>query len=89
MKIPISKLPWRFNEGRDGYYMGDMDNSLICSELYQSDAEYIEEACNNYPKAIELLEKCINSMSLQVSNVQEEQDLMDEITDLLNTTYND
>ncbi len=53
------------------------------------DAEYMVEAINNYPKAIELLEKCFNSMSMQKSNVQEEQDLMDEITDLLNINYND
>lgn len=34
--------------------------------------------------AITLLERCYNTMSLAKSNIQEEQDLMDDITDFLN-----
>lgn len=58
---PTSKLPWKQILYRNKYQIRSVENyKLVIDNVEQSlaDAMYIEEACNNYPKAIELLKKC-------------------------------
>ena len=55
---PENKLPFKqiLSKNRKKYQIIDIDNILIADNVFDlGDAIYIEEACNNYPKAIELL----------------------------------
>lgn len=58
---PTSKLPWKEKLSRDKkrYEIRSADSKIVINNIEQSlaDAMYIEEACNNYQKAIELLQE--------------------------------
>lgn len=62
MKKPIlSKLPFHLNDDCGYLDIEDSENVIIATinshHNLVKDAEYIVEACNNYPKAIELLKE--------------------------------
>lgn len=58
---PHSKLPFKVNImhssvlSEDLYLLEDADDNDIGGIEYAGDIDYIEEACNNYQKAVELL----------------------------------
>lgn len=62
MKKPKSELPWKANECKDDI-VDQKDTPLYtsadcpggCYFYEKEDVEYIVQACNNFPKAIELL----------------------------------
>ena len=76
MKEPISKLPW--NNDNDIEVLLDADNGGVGHEFYEQDVKYIVQACNNFPKAIELLHKATGSNYLS-------QGLVDELHEEINT----
>lgn len=64
-----SRLPWKqlLNKKKQKYQLYAADNLTCVVENVPdlADAMYIEEACNNYPKAIELLkwsQNCFNEI---------------------------
>ncbi len=63
---PISKLPW--NNDNDIEVLLDADNGGVGHEFYEQDVKYIVQACNNFPKAIELLQmaqsRCLPESSI-------------------------
>ena len=69
MKEPKSKLPWKIDE--PGPYMHIMINSadewpvLDVVSMQFEDKEYTVQACNNFPKAVELLELFRTSFSAE------------------------
>lgn len=55
---PTNKLPWRegLSKNRKKYQIRDRNDILVVDNVYSlADAMYIEQCCNNFPKAIELL----------------------------------
>lgn len=70
MKEPKSKLPWKlFNNDEDQCWIesGKKPFEFAVVEMEEAacleDAEYIVQACNNFPKAIELLKKAEEFMN--------------------------
>ena len=64
-QLPHSKLSWSSDEDHGDIDIVDDELVIVGTIHYASDAEYIVEACNNYQKAIELLQEAadqINSM---------------------------
>jgi hypothetical protein len=70
MKQPNSPLPWKIDENEDyplaiiednedgmGVIEFNCDKNMRQFPERRQDAEYIVEACNNYPKAIELIQR--------------------------------
>lgn len=56
MKTPKSKLPWKQGPSYVGeIYSTSFSTETVCKHLYDEDTEYIIQACNNFPKAIQLL----------------------------------
>ena len=58
MKEPKSKLPFRA-KGLAGWIL-DEKSTYVCEVKHDVDREYIVQACNNFPKAIELLQWLID-----------------------------
>ena len=55
---PYRKLPWKEKLIKNRYTIIDSNNIIVTKDVENlSDAMYIEEACNNYQKAIELLQE--------------------------------
>ncbi len=59
----------------DGSYLRDSKGHIILSLVGYDNMEYMLQACNNFPKAIELLRKVNNSFK----------DCYDEIEEFLNS----
>lgn len=59
MKQPKSALPWNLGDSAKANTSADIECKgwvvVMGEDIMQQDAEYIVEACNNYPKAVELL----------------------------------
>lgn len=70
MRQPKSELPWIGEDFDD--LKSHNNTNYICDSGYNNifcepeDFQYLKEACNNYPKAIELLKLC----SLYIDNVK-------------------
>ena len=57
---PESKLPFKekLSSNKRKYQIVDAENQLIVDNIYSlKDAMYIEEACNNYPTLLSILEQ--------------------------------
>jgi len=57
---PTNNLPWKevLSKNKKKYEIRDNEDVLVVDNIFDlGDALYIEEACNNYPKAIELLKQ--------------------------------
>lgn len=71
MKQPENILPFHIE---DKYRVLDKHDYLVADLSSVQDTEYVTQACNNFPKAIELLEQCkvqlehLNSMEEKVSS---------------------
>jgi len=78
MKVPLSKLPWNIKEinpnwqeysvfSADGDYV--LDNTAYENVAPETkDAEYIVQACNEFPKMIELLVEAHNELTFHTMN---------------------
>jgi hypothetical protein len=67
MKEPLNPLPWYSN---DDIYISihstdPVEDECVCQDLYREDAEYLVLACNNFPKAIELLKNVYDGLDYQ------------------------
>jgi len=74
---PENKLPFIqiLSKNRKKYQIIDIDNILIADNVFDlGDAIYIEESCNKYPKAIELLKEI--EKSLPSEDYTKEKDLV-------------
>lgn len=57
---PKSKLPFKecLNYKKQQYQILDKNNNVVTSDVEElSDAMYIEQACNNYPTLLSILEQ--------------------------------
>ncbi len=62
MKTPLNPLPWETFDSAGNITIESshpFGEDCVCMELYKQDAEYLVQACNNFPRAIELLKKII------------------------------
>jgi hypothetical protein len=77
-----SKLPFKY-DGIDG--VKDLKNKNVFQKVYLEDIKYIIHCCNNYPKAIELLEKINDYYNLEhdFKDKRVEMDIHFEIEDFL------
>ncbi len=61
MKQPISPLPWTYNDLDDTII--DIEGSNVVEVEYANisadDVNYMLEACNNFPRAVELLRRVL------------------------------
>jgi hypoxanthine phosphoribosyltransferase len=84
---PKSELPWKvIKDNTAGIYDIKGDCFLITDEYYKDeDLDYIIHCCNNYPKAIELLEKINDYYDLEhdFKDKRVEMDIHFEIEDFL------
>lgn len=79
-----SRLPWKEKLSKSGkkYQILDFNNNIIIDDIrHLGDAMYIEEACNNYPKAIELLNRIYEDNKSYIND--DEPSLELEIKDFL------
>lgn len=80
MKKPITELPWYANMYGIASSKNNLENwsydviggSYDGLEACKDDLLYIEEACNNFPKAVELLKKLIELEAIGVSQYESE-----------------
>lgn len=90
MKQPASKLP--FEVSKNYSFMGSKhifsESGTIAQVFFRGlgaaskNAEYIVEACNNYPKTTELLELALER--LEINNIEKsEQEFINEIKQFL------
>jgi hypothetical protein len=59
MKQPKSKLPWSLVlDNKSGFYDKEHNCFLVTDDYVgDEDLKYIVQACNNFPKAVELLNR--------------------------------
>lgn len=58
---PINPIPWEIYDIAGNISIESFESyedSCVCQDLYTKDAEYLVQACNNFPKAIELIQEC-------------------------------
>lgn len=58
---PINPIPWEIYDIAGNISIESFESyedSCVCQDLYREDAEYLVQACNNFPKAIELIQEC-------------------------------
>jgi hypothetical protein len=76
MKEPKSKLPWkvyRYNDRDKSIIDASGDRSIpVTEDITGEDAEYIVEACNNYPEAIRLLDEVMGWHNSVPNEIREE-----------------
>jgi len=73
---PTNNLPWKevLSKNKKKYEIRDNEDVLVVDNIFDlGDALYIEEACNNYSKAIELLKEI--EKSLPSENYSKDKDL--------------
>lgn len=61
MKTPLNPLPWETFDSAGNITIESshpFGEDCVCMELYKQDSEYLVQACNNFPKAIELIQEC-------------------------------
>ena len=71
---PYSNLPFWSKLSRNKYKIYDQKDTLIINDVLTTmqDKEYIIEACNNYPKAIEFLKNMAPQPNSPVYNFLKE-----------------
>lgn len=80
MKEPESKLPFRatecFTNDKECWcrvLKDSADDDVISyGSAGKQDVEYIEQACNNFPKAVELLKKIRDEKVVYISDFQDD-----------------
>ena len=72
MRKPNGKLPFKIIEGVEMTWIDDADGQSVCNDLYQEDAEYLVQAANNFPIAIELFKKLIEGNYIPNSRISYE-----------------
>lgn len=63
---PLNRLPWELYDSSGYITINSPEPNLddcVCQDLYSNDAEYLVQACNNFPKSIELLKECARFMN--------------------------
>jgi hypothetical protein len=74
MKEPLNKLPWELYNNTGFITIESTEPNLdecACQDLYIKDAEYLIQACNNFPKSIELLKECKSFIGMISANREE------------------
>lgn len=64
MILPKSKLPFKekLSKNKKKYQILDGNNNILIDNVNSlQDAMYIEDACNNYTKAVKLLKKILSN----------------------------
>ena len=85
---PNSRLPWKEKLSKSGkkYQILDFNNNIIIDDVkHLGDSMYIEEACNNYPKSLELLKEALDQLE---SMIEEETFTKRRIKEFLNQIEN-
>lgn len=62
MKTPLNPLPWETFDSAGNITIESshpFGEDCVCMELYKQDSEYLVQACNNFPKSVELLNKIV------------------------------
>ena len=67
-KQPKSKLPWFIL----GHGVGNKEGFITENVEHTNDLVYIIQATNNYPKAVELLKKCIDDGQIYSASFENE-----------------
>ncbi len=86
---PYSKLPFKVDImhspilSEDLYVVKDANGIDIAGLEYAGDIDFVEDACNNYQEAIELLEKTMKSTNMDkyTSNVDNIRSFLKKIND--------
>lgn len=89
MKQPISKLPFKHecSLSETINILGSNYTGSVGNINSKKDLEYIVEACNNYPKCIELLTECLIRMEL--SRISNDEDIVEQVNEFLNSIENE
>jgi hypothetical protein len=65
MKQPETKLPYsheNHSNSKETSFILDSEDNFVARSVRNKDAEYITEACNNYPEAIKFLKQVYETM---------------------------
>jgi len=82
MKLPIKQI---LSKNRKHYQIVDRDNKIIIADIELiSDAFNIEDAVNNYPKCLELLNEAFDQLKSWKKEDEEDSFTMKKINEFLN-----
>ena len=63
---PINPIPWEIYDIAGNISIESFESyedSCVCQDLYREDAEYLVQACNNFPKSVQLLNQITEDLT--------------------------